>query len=176
MLPFDFVLPETIPPGWDLHLRARLDDRTAVIRPLRVPSPLRTKLDMPEVWHEGAEGVIRVLVQNAGDVAVKAVEVSIEAPYALSVERGRAARFDALAPGEEREFGFLARAMVALESGSLHVAIASSNGGGLKLRQPFRIEGCPAGVEARPAFRLPERRASATPKPRSKKRASATRR
>jgi hypothetical protein len=154
MLPFDFVLPETIPPGWDLYLRARLNERTAVIRPVRIPSPLRTKLDMPVVWQEGTEGVIRVVVQNAGEVALRAVEVSIEAPYALSVERGRGARVDALAPGEEREFRFVARAIAALESGSLHAAVASSNGGGLKLRQPFRIERRPADVEARPAFRL----------------------
>jgi hypothetical protein len=175
MLPFEFVLPETIPPGWDLHLRARLDDRTAVIRPVRIPSPLRAKLDMPEVWQEGAEGVIRVLVQNAGDAAIRAVEVLIEAPYALIVERGRWAHVDALAPGEEREFGFLTRAIAALDSGSLHVAIASSNGGGLKLRRPFRIEGRPAELEVRPAFRLPDR-TGAAPRPPSKKRDIARRR
>jgi hypothetical protein len=64
-------------------------------------------------------------------------------------------RLDVLAPGEEREITFIARAVAALSTGSLHVAIASANGGGLMLRQPFRVEGRPARIEAQPGFRLP---------------------
>ena len=155
MLPFDFVLPPTLPPGRDLYLRARLDERSALIMPVRLPSSLRANLDMPLVWQEGAEGTIRVLLHNEGDFALQTVEVEIEAPYTLSLERQRAVRLDVLAPGEEREIAFMARAIAALSSGSLHVAIASTNGGGLMLRQPFRVEGRPVRIEAQPGFRLP---------------------
>jgi hypothetical protein len=155
MLPFDFALPPTVLPGLDLYLRAKLDERSALILPVRLPSPLQAKLDMPRVWQEGVEGTLRVLVHNASDFALRSVEVSIEAPYALSLERHRTVRLDVLAPGEEREIAFMVRAVATLLSGSLHVAIASANGGGLMLRQPFRVEGRLARLETWPGFRLP---------------------
>jgi hypothetical protein len=54
--------------------------------------------------------------------------VGIKAPYGLSLERQRTVRLDVLAPGEEREISFMASAVAALSSGSLHVA--NANGGG----------------------------------------------
>lgn len=155
MLPFDFDLPPTLSPGYDLYLRARLDERSALILPVLLPSPLQARLDMPPVWQEGAEGTIRVLLRNAGNFALRMVEVGIEAPYALSLERQHVARLDVLAPGEEREISFMTRAIATLSSGSLHVAIASTNGGGLMLRQPFRVEGPPSRIESQTSLRLP---------------------
>jgi transglutaminase-like putative cysteine protease len=155
-LPFDFTLPPTLAPGRELYLRARLDERSALIMPVRLPSCLRAKLDMPRLWQEGAEATIRLLVHNAGDFALRDVSVRIKAPYALKLARQRDARLDVLAPGEEREVTFTIRAVAALTSGSLHVAIASANGGGLMLRRPFRVEGRQVAIEAWPGLRLLE--------------------
>jgi transglutaminase-like putative cysteine protease len=154
MLPFDFALPLTLPPGRELYSRAKFNERTAALLPLRLPSPLLAKVDMPQVWQEDEEGPIRVILYNAADTALRAVSVEIEAPYALQLERQRPVRLEALAPGEEREITFIARAIAGLPSGSLHVAIATANGGGLLLRQPFRVEERPAQIEAWPGIQL----------------------
>ncbi len=139
-LPFDLALPPTVLPGRELYLRARLNERTALLWQVQLPPTLRATLSMPVVWQEGAVEALRVLVHNASDFALRGVEVGVEAPHALSVEGRRTARLDVLAPGEERELTFVARAIAGLPSGSLHVAIATANGGGLMLRQPFRVE------------------------------------
>jgi hypothetical protein len=155
-LPFDFELPPTLPPGRDLYLRAKLDERNALITPVSLPSPLQAKLNMPVLWQEGTEGTIQILIHNSGNFALRTVEVGIEAPFALRLERQHTIRFDMLMPGEEREIAFTARAIAALPSGSLHVSIASENGGGLMLRQPFRVEGHPDRIEALPSSRMLE--------------------
>lgn len=154
VLPFDFALPPTLPPGRELYLRAKFNERTAAILSLRLQSPLRGMVDMPLIWQEGEECPILVRLQNVGDAALRAVDVKIEAPYALSLERQRPVCLDGLAPREEREVAFMARAVAGLPSGSLHVAIATANGGGLLLRQPFRVEKRPAQIEAWPGVQL----------------------
>jgi hypothetical protein len=82
VLPFDFVLPPTLPPGRDLYLRARLDERTALIMPVYLTPTLRANLDMPLVWQEGAEGTIRVLLHNSGSTGSRSRDrsMSLSAP------------------------------------------------------------------------------------------------
>jgi hypothetical protein len=154
MLPFDFDLPQTLAPGRELYLRATLNQRTAALMPVVVQSSLRGQVDMQTVWHVDEEGPIRVVLHNVGTAPLRAVNVEFEAPYALGVERRRPVRVDELQPGEEREVTATARAIAGLPSGSLHISIATANGGGLMLRQPFRVEEPAAPIEPRPAAEL----------------------
>lgn len=147
---FDFPLPPTLEPGRELYLRARLNERSALFMPVRLPSPLRASLEMPRVWQESADQTIRLRLHNTGMIALRTVDVRIDAPYALRLERPGPERLDALAPGEEREIAFVIRAVAVLASGSLHVAIASANGGSLMLRHPFRVDAQAAPVMALP--------------------------
>jgi hypothetical protein len=155
MLPFDCALPATLAPGRELCLRALFSERTVLIMPLRMPSPLAGQLDMPALWHEGVTHSIRLRLRNTGAFTLQAVDISVDAPYALRLQGPGQARFDALAPGEEREAAFDVRAVAELSSGSLHVAVGSANGGALMLRRPFRVElsaGLPSSLRAgRPA-------------------------
>ncbi len=153
-VPFDFALPTTMLPGRELYLHAKINERTAALLLLQLSLPLQANVDMAQVWQEGEEGPIRIILYNAGDTQLQAVNVEIEAPYALSLEQQHPVRLDALAPGEEREITFIARASTGLASGSLHVSIATSNGGGLLLRKPFRVEERQVQIEAWPGVQL----------------------
>ena len=155
VLPFEFQVPETVPPGIELYLRARLDDRTALLQPVRLPTQLQARLKMPRHWQLGEEDQLRIVVRNRGGAALRAVAVEISAPYALDVSTPREPRAETLAAGEEREFIATARAVAELVSGSLHVSVATANGGGVKLRRPFRIAGEAAPLDTRPGLRPP---------------------
>lgn len=155
-LRFDFTLPPTLAPGEELFLRARLDERTALLRPVGVRTWLDAAMDMPSEWRQDEEGTVRVVITNRGPGDLRDVEVDVIAPYALVSERARPERIDVLRSGERREVEIKAMAVTKLPAGSLHVTFASANGGGVTLRHPFRVEPSPTPTDARPAAYEPQ--------------------
>jgi hypothetical protein len=153
-LSFDLTLPRTVEPGRDLYLRARLDERTILVHRLRPPSPLEARAEMAKSWRVGEEGPLRIVLCNTGKAALRSVEIAIRAPYALRVEP-HSVRIGTLKPGETREVTAQLKAVAPLASGSLHVAVATANGGGALLRNAFRIADCAHPAEARPALLRP---------------------
>ena len=154
-LPFNFALPETLAPGRDLYLRARLDERTALVQPVLLASPLTAAVDVSRIWQEGVQGTIRILVGNAGDSVIRGIAVAVEAPFAVELGRQSAFQLETLSPREEREILLVVRAVAPLASGSLHIAVASTNAGGLMLRLPFRVEAIKPPLEAHPGVKVP---------------------
>jgi hypothetical protein len=155
-LPFRLDVPRTLEPGRELYLRARLDQRTAVLHELRIPSRIAGEIELPGEIREGDEVRIRALIRNMDAEPVRSVDVDLIAPYALAVDRWSLRRFESLGPYEEREIWWTARAVAALASGSLRVTVATADAGGLLVRRPFAIIGRVSAVEAQPGF-LPER-------------------
>jgi hypothetical protein len=52
----DFLLPPTLPPGRELYLRATLNERTAAVLPVLLPSSASGTVDMSSVWTDEEEG------------------------------------------------------------------------------------------------------------------------
>lgn len=138
---FDFPLPLMVEPGRELYLRARLNEQSALFLPIRLPSFLQASLDMPAVWQEGTDQTIRLQLRNAGLLPMQAIDVRIDAPYALRCAGSACEHLAMLTGGEQRAFSFVVKPVAELSSGSLHVVVSSANAGGLMLRHPFRIEG-----------------------------------
>lgn len=95
---------------------------------------------MPVRWQEGGAQTVRVRIRNAGGFPLRGLELRFAVPYALRLDRLGPERYDVLAPAAVRETAMPIRALARLESGSLHVMLATANGGGLMVRKPFRIE------------------------------------
>ena len=130
-----------VEPGRELYLRARLNEQSALFLPIRLPSFLQASLDMPAVWQEGTDQTIRLQLRNAGLLPMQAIDVRIDAPYALRCAGSACEHLAMLTGGEQRAFSFVVKPVAELSSGSLHVVVSSANAGGLMLRHPFRIEG-----------------------------------
>lgn len=151
-VPFELKLPETLDPGWELYLWARLDRRTAVLQEVRIAPYLKGELAMPETLMIGERAIVRAQVTNTRNAPVRDVMAELRAPFALEVERTRQPIGD-IRPYETRELSWAVRAIAPLRSASLFLAVASANGGGLRLRQPFTIAQPHRPPEGRPGFK-----------------------
>jgi hypothetical protein len=156
--PFRFNLPRTAKPGRELYLRARLDERTAALAEVRIRPRIECRVDLPREIREADEVRVRAVIRNTTAEPVRMIDVDLIAPFVLDVEQRSPRRFEGLAPYEEREIWWTARAVAALDSGSLRVAVSTADGGGVVARRPFAVVGRLVAVDARPGFRPPGRR------------------
>lgn len=148
-VPFRLPCPDTLPPGERLLLRVRLGPRVAAEREVRLPVRVDGRIDWPEHHRAGVVSVLRVLVTNPTGRVARDVVVRLDPLHALEPERTSWAVGD-LEPGGERVLTTGVVTAGRLDSGSLHVTLASAEGGGRVLRHPLRIEGPEAPVQAGP--------------------------
>ena len=139
LFPFSYALPETVAPGRALYLRVLVNERTVLIEPVKLPATLEARLEMPALWQQGSEQELRLSVANVGRIALRAVAITLEAPYGLVAVGQGPGSVDVLEAGETRELRFALRAIAEMASGSLHLAVSCANGAGLLLRRPFRV-------------------------------------
>lgn len=139
-VPFDLRIPETLDPGSELLLWARLNNSTTVVRRLTVPPRVAIDADVPRRLLEGEEARIRATVRNLTAGRVSGVVADLVVPFALQVAEGRTRHLEALEPHEAREVAWTVRALTHLRSGSIHVSLATADGGGVLLRRPFTVD------------------------------------
>lgn len=140
LFPFSCTLPAALAPGRALYLRVLVNERTVLIEAVRLPAMLQARLEMPALWRQGSEAALRLIVGNVSPLPLHAVGVGIAMPYGLAGAGPGPAPLGTLEAGEVRELAFSLRAIAAMASGSLHIALSCANGAGLLLRRPFRIE------------------------------------
>jgi hypothetical protein len=138
---FALPLPETLAAQLQLYLRARLDERTIALHEVHVPSRIACEVIVPGVFREGEHADIRAAIRNTSDIGLRNVDVRLMTPFALPVADRASRHLELLRPYESIEVVWSAQAAAPLASGSLHLAVDTSNGGGLMRRIPFRISG-----------------------------------
>jgi len=112
-----------------------------LFRSVSPPVGIEAELDWDDqALQEGEESIARLVLRNVTDGTVRDVRVEVEAPFAVRVEQA-AESLGELEPGQEREVSWTLHPVGGLESGSLHVAVATANSGSLLLRRPFRVVG-----------------------------------
>jgi hypothetical protein len=136
---FELRIPATLPPGVELLLRARVDDRTLVLTPLDVPVGLTAEIDWTATIQVGDRVRLTASIRNTSSQVVSEVTVDIDMPFALASHERTQHNLGSMQPGETRTHSWLLHAQTPLDSGSLHISVASDNGGALLLRKPFRI-------------------------------------
>ena len=116
---------------------------------------MQGELDWTADLQLGDESTVRLVVRNVTYQLVRDVTADLDAPFALlSQDRTRRELSD-LQAGEEREVFWVVRAAAPLDSGSLHVAVSTSNSGSQQLRRTFRVQEPAAPVPALPSLPLP---------------------
>ncbi|TWF80030.1 transglutaminase superfamily protein [Pseudonocardia hierapolitana] len=148
-VPFRFDLPPTLPPAERLLLRGRLDGRIAVEREVRLTPRVEGSVDWPHRHVLGEASTLRIRVVNPTDAVARDVVVRLDPLHAVAAERVVWTLGD-LGPREEREITTGVTTVAGLDSGSVHVSLASAEGGGGILRHPIRIEAPEAPTDAGP--------------------------
>lgn len=151
-VPFRLALPETIQPGRELLLHARFGDRTAALQKIRLPALLEASLTEPPSFRLGETSTVTVSIRAVSRAPLQGVEATLDVPFALSIEGDKSQYVRSLSLGEGTRLSWKVRANAPLRSGSFKISIATANGGGAQVRQPFRIVGGPVevGLPARP--------------------------
>ena len=152
-VPFELKLPKTLAPGRNLYLWAHLNGRTAAIQEVRIPPRITCEVSSSSEFTTDELATVRAVISNPTTESVRDVRIEVEAPFALEVEP-RYLRFEEIRPYESREVAFRVRAVAQLRSGSLRIAISSSNGGGILVRRPFAVAGEEPVIDATPGLLL----------------------
>ena len=151
-VPFRFRLPDTLPPGRVLYLRARFGEETALLRELKIPPRFDVEVDRPRRLREGEDASVQVTVRNRTATPLEGVEIELRTPHVVESRRSPL-WIEELGPHETRVLNLDMTALAALESTSLHVAVATRTGGSRLVRLPLSIGRRRRPVEARPARR-----------------------
>lgn len=136
---FELPIPATLAPGVELLLRAEVDEQPLLLERLHVPVGLVADIDWPAVVLVDDRVRLAVSIRNISEHVVTEVTVDLDAPFALVVHERTQHNLGSIRPGETRTHSWLVHAEAPLDSGSLHISVASDNGGSLLLRKPFRI-------------------------------------
>jgi hypothetical protein len=135
---FRFKLPRTIPAGTELYLRARLDSQTIALQPVRLAPVISGILDVPAQLAEGAEHVVTAVLRNESPVDIVNITLRVATPFALAIS-APTRTIEKLRPHESVQLTWQAHAIAPLTSGTLKVLVDAPLGGGVVLRQPFKV-------------------------------------
>lgn len=144
---FELRLPETVPPGRELNVRALVGDRVVAIGTVDVPSVLEAEIEPIGVSRLGEEFEIRARFRNVSREEVADIEVVIALPFALITDEP-SQRVRSLRPGARTTIVWRCRAVAALRSGAVHVVAAGDRGGGVDVRRHIEVvaEAVPTGT------------------------------
>jgi hypothetical protein len=136
---FDLPIPASLPAGVELLLRAKVDEQPLLLEHLHVPVGLAADIDWPSAVLVDDRIRLTVAIRNISDHVVTEVIVDLAAPFALVAHERTEHNLGNMQPGEMRTHSWLMHAEAPLDSGSVHISVASDNSGSLLLRKPFRI-------------------------------------
>ena len=157
-VPFEMKLPRTLPPGRNLYLWAHLNGRTAALQEVRIPRGITCEVSSSSEFTTDELATIRAVITNPTTEPVRDIRIQVQAPFAVEVEP-RYQRFEEIRPYESREVTFRLRAIAELRAGSLHIAVSSSNGGGILVRRPFKVAGEIPVIEATAGMQMEPKKA-----------------
>jgi hypothetical protein len=159
-LPIQLGLPVTLPPGQSLLLRVTMGpveaSLSAAVQQLSLPVGIEAELE----WEArslviGQTSTARLVVRNVSDGIVRDVTVDLTVPFAIRKEE-TPRRLGDLEPGDERAVEWTMRIVAPIDSGVLHVPVATGNNGSVLIRRPFRVAESFDALEVQMAMPVPE--------------------
>lgn len=138
---FSVDMPDQIAPGRQLYLRARLDEQTIALHEVELSTALDSRLELRREQTVGDEFTITAVVHNASRRQVSDVQVTLDTPFFVEVEDELSRSLDDLVPETEHTIAWTARALGAMEAGTITVNVQSEIGGSSQTRSPLRIHG-----------------------------------
>jgi hypothetical protein len=138
---FELEMPETLEPGQQLYIRARMNESTIVLHELEPSSTIDCRLEGRRELSVGDEFNITGVIHNVGNEPLGSVRVDLNVPYFVEVDGEMTRWIDELATDTEHRINWEARALAAMEAGTITLDVKTQMDGSSRSGWPIRIIG-----------------------------------
>jgi hypothetical protein len=138
---FELAMPETLPPGRDLYVRARLDESTLALHEVQPSAAVESRVETRTELSAGDSFSITGHVHNVGDDALGDVRVSLSVPSFVGLSEEPSRRIDRLAAGTEQTVTWQAEALAPMEAGTVTLGVHTPTAGSSQSTSSMRIVG-----------------------------------
>jgi|GEM_PF-3286377 len=137
---YELDIPQTVPAGVELYHILKVNEKIVETVPIAMSSSLEIEVDTLKKVRLGKTRRYNVKVRNKGKQVIDNVDISIETPHAVDIERTkRNTKIARIMPGEVKEISFDIKALSPMEAGRIRIKVNSENGGGSVSELPFFV-------------------------------------
>jgi hypothetical protein len=117
---------------------------------------VKCRVDSPSRFTVGERVTVTAIITNTSKETIETVDVKLDALYVLDLQQTQQ-RLEYIKLNESRDVSWSVTVVAPLLSGSLHVSVATTNGGGVFTHHPFTAIGATTKIDAYPGLYLKTR-------------------
>jgi hypothetical protein len=138
-LPFEFRLPNALPPGHILYLVATTGKQVLSFHRIDLPPEVEIKLQVSDTMRVGRKANLVATITNKSEQDLKYVDITLDLPFALTFAERSRQRLESIRPGASKTVRWSVNVIAPLEAGRVRLIAETASGSSAVLDMPVAI-------------------------------------